>query len=439
MKKYLLLVCLVGACMLSACSAKGQQKSSETSENAVTIRVSVIQEIENPLKKAIADYEKEHPNVTIQLKENTEYSDVELKRAQLFSELSSGDGPDVIYCDRTSMGYFADKGCLMELSNVLTEETKQSYLASVLKSGEHAGGFYLLPTHLNLSAIYVNPEVFDGEEWSISQVLEIIKAKEQSGSPFEDIWLLYEGHSTPGEILRYFFLEDIIHSELIDLENSFGDFQSELFHEVLEVCKKYGEQEDRNVPSTREDRARSIQEQKLLCFSEPLINFSKFSTLGRLMDENTNLVGVPTLSASGLQLTGVTGIAVNKETKHKEEVLDFLDCLFNQQYFETNPVDQIPTRKDCLEGKVQTDADWTDDVVVWTSATMSVKVPGKANGDSFEKEYMDFLNHCIPYDERNDYIINIIVEEAEPYFTGEKDLDTVCKLVQNRVQLYLDE
>lgn len=118
MKKYLLLVCLVGACMLSACSAKGQQKSSETSENAVTIRVSAIHEIENPLKKAIADYEKEHPNVTIQLKENTEYSDVELKRAQLFSELSSGDGPDVIYCDRTSMGYFADKGCFMAKSGV---------------------------------------------------------------------------------------------------------------------------------------------------------------------------------------------------------------------------------------------------------------------------------------------------------------------------------
>ena len=36
-------------------------------------------------------------------------------------------------------------------------------------------------------------------------------------------------------------------------------------------------------------------------------------------------------------------------------------------------------------------------------------------------------------------VIGIITEEAEPYLAGEKNLDDVVKIIQNRVQLYLAE
>ena len=36
-------------------------------------------------------------------------------------------------------------------------------------------------------------------------------------------------------------------------------------------------------------------------------------------------------------------------------------------------------------------------------------------------------------------IINIIMEEAQPYFLGQKDLDTVCDIMQSRVSILLSE
>ena len=36
-------------------------------------------------------------------------------------------------------------------------------------------------------------------------------------------------------------------------------------------------------------------------------------------------------------------------------------------------------------------------------------------------------------------IQNIIDEEAQPYFAGQKELEEVTKLIQNRVALYLQE
>ena len=39
----------------------------------------------------------------------------------------------------------------------------------------------------------------------------------------------------------------------------------------------------------------------------------------------------------------------------------------------------------------------------------------------------------------NDLIRRIIQEEVQPYFQGQKDLDTVCDIIQSRVSILLSE
>ena len=40
---------------------------------------------------------------------------------------------------------------------------------------------------------------------------------------------------------------------------------------------------------------------------------------------------------------------------------------------------------------------------------------------------------------QNQTIRDIVLEEAEPYFHDQKGLEETCKIIQNRVQLYLNE
>ena len=49
------------------------------------------------------------------------------------------------------------------------------------------------------------------------------------------------------------------------------------------------------------------------------------------------------------------------------------------------------------------------------------------------------MDSCVLMPPEDDAIADIVMEEAEPYFAGDKDLDTVVEIIQNRVQLYLDE
>ncbi|MBQ7925751.1 MAG: hypothetical protein IJ335_05590, partial [Lachnospiraceae bacterium] len=40
---------------------------------------------------------------------------------------------------------------------------------------------------------------------------------------------------------------------------------------------------------------------------------------------------------------------------------------------------------------------------------------------------------------RDYQVLDIVQEEAEAYFQGQKNVDEVCAIIQSRVQLYLDE
>ena len=39
----------------------------------------------------------------------------------------------------------------------------------------------------------------------------------------------------------------------------------------------------------------------------------------------------------------------------------------------------------------------------------------------------------------SDEILNIILEDAEPYFEGQKSVDEVAGIIQNRVGIYINE
>lgn len=49
------------------------------------------------------------------------------------------------------------------------------------------------------------------------------------------------------------------------------------------------------------------------------------------------------------------------------------------------------------------------------------------------------MDSCILYPTADSTIAGIVWEETEPYFNGDKDLDSVVDIIQRRVQTYLDE
>lgn len=59
--------------------------------------------------------------------------------------------------------------------------------------------------------------------------------------------------------------------------------------------------------------------------------------------------------------------------------------------------------------------------------------------ESQKQRLAKMLEEAIPDSYENYSIRKIIRQEVQPFFMGDKELDGVCEIIQNRVQLYLDE
>ena len=55
------------------------------------------------------------------------------------------------------------------------------------------------------------------------------------------------------------------------------------------------------------------------------------------------------------------------------------------------------------------------------------------------EDFIPYLEMCVPFPAENTVIQNIVFEELEPYFEHDKTLEQALKLIDSRVQIYLDE
>ena len=63
----------------------------------------------------------------------------------------------------------------------------------------------------------------------------------------------------------------------------------------------------------------------------------------------------------------------------------------------------------------------------------------KPDGSTCLEEFREFLNSCRAEPKWPPQIEQILAEEPEPYFKGDKSTEKAVTLLQSRVQLYLDE
>ena len=63
----------------------------------------------------------------------------------------------------------------------------------------------------------------------------------------------------------------------------------------------------------------------------------------------------------------------------------------------------------------------------------------KEDGSTYAEEYAKFLDNCVSRPMKYLDVWNMIMEDAEKYLEGDQSLEEVCRIIQSRVRLYLQE
>lgn len=401
---------------------------------AVVIRLEMLCRGDDYIQACVSEYGRRHPGVVIELAEQEEDAGAQLNR--LMARMSLGEGPELLLVKSPQLQTLQREGMLAELSGVLPEDEQQQIFPGALENGRIDGGLYGISYTATLSTLLVSDQVWQDGKWTLEDILQLIKEREGTEDEIEQ-FSGYSGTSgRGGQMLYNLVLANIGDSSFLDLQTGKCYFDTEEFCQVLELCKKW-EQKEQGGQRTEQEQ---VLEGKALVYKVEG-NLIHFSWVLASLGEGFHAVGYPARERTGNLMMGYDGcVAVSANAEHREVIDDFLRFLVGykaQKLYGTNWV-RIDVLRDSVEEGIE-NYDGTVTPVFQIGNRSVIPLEGKTDGSSYLPEFLEAAGSAVSYEAELDLIRNIVQEEADACFAGDRGVQETSQIIQSRVQIYLDE
>lgn len=400
------------------------------------------------VKTDVVAFNKQSDKYRIEIKEYGEGDkDYETMMNLWSADLSSGEGPDIIdmyYCP-VGLKELVDMGVVEDLYPYLDKDgelNREDYIENAMKAYELDGKLYAIMRCFGISTVIgKTSDVGSGATWTLDDVFALMDGK---GSGVE----LFE-YTTKYNALQMMMQtnEDLF----VDEESGECNFEDEEFIKILEFANRFPNEVeyDPNGPSQME----KIRSGELLLLKESVTSVQQYQLYEYKFGEPVNLIGYPTTKTSGTMIepNGTTA-AMNVNSKNKEGVWEFFRFLLEEERQENlqSANAGFPVMRSALEKQFEKDmqAEYYEDVDgekkekpkgTWTSGskgevTVDVYAATKEQTDKMWEMIEMAENHHI-----DSQMLEIIMDEAQSFFDGQKSAQEVAALIQNRMQIYINE
>lgn len=329
-------------------------------------------------------------------------------RNRMIADMVAGEGADVLFVSEENMRILQEKGLLADIREFLPEDLLNKLRTNIMTMGEKEDMLWGIPMGVEVSTLFVNNHIWEGDSWTIKDVLELVDAWQKE-------YLLTHGHAPANVIsmLQALAGDGLAGSDFVDLDNGICRFDSPEFIKVLEICMKYAETP---INYNLDSMADMINNGEYIGFIAADCDMKSLTHWYLEHGDNMHTVGYPSERGTGNYLTCQGMLVVNKNCKSREAVQEYLENILSKKMQKILNESSIPLRNDMEQ-----------------------------NDFEYEKEYDAYLkaeeliSKSVACDSRYDKIKEMIFEECMPYFYGEKTAEETVKVIQNRVQLYLDE
>lgn len=363
----------------------------------------------------------------------------------LYNAILSKETIDIIDLAGINVENLSRQGIFEDLSPYLEQSktfSRSDFVDGILEAYTFDGNLVGIPESFRLRTVVGDKSKLGSDAGLTLEGLLAIAGRNPQAMPFDEI--------TREEMMQYLmmFNEDAF----IDWETGKCHFDSAQFKAVLEFVNRFPDstgngRDDVSLPS-------KIQNGNVLFAIADMKGLKAFQLYGAMFGETAVCVGFPTIDGKGgtlLFADNAFGIAASSGNKSGawdfiESVLERknIDGMDNEEvyyaYYYYEP-SQFPTMKKALSAI--------------TDYIMEIDKAGKFSSRHYSDGW-SFTSHAVTQDEINtildlvpdatpyfsvedDEIIKIINEEAGAYYSGQKGIDDVLKIIQNRIQLYVDE
>ena len=213
---------------------------------------------------------------------------------------------------------------------------------------------------------------------------------------------------------------------MVDWKAGSCDFNTPLFEKLLEAARRYGYDDRRTL---EQEITHRIDVTSYFHFSSPAEQKEEgLVSVGTLFDDGCHVVSYP-----------LYAMAINSNSPHKEGAWEFIEFLLGEEVQYREELYLLPVHRESFDKWLEWELWWLTESRFENGRGYIPVYHGENTSAEKVNAYKKAIEDAKPLPTQTAPILKIIQEEAEDYFNGSKNAEEVSRVINNRVQLYLDE
>ena len=417
------------------------------------LTVAQLQYYDYELGQRIVKFNRSHEDVRLELKDYMQYNTEEDPSAGLTkftTELMAGNGPDIIPMNSVPYRQLASRGLLEDLYPFIEaddEIRREDFFPNLLEALEVDGGLYQACSDFSVETLIGAGSIVGNSP----------------GWTYEDFYLAWEKMPEDCTILEPWVTRQAVLSSLLGLEmDQFVDwssgevhFESQAFKDLMEFTMLFPESFDWSTYELTESTNDLIRQGRQMLTQTYLYGLDSLLYSDSDFGGSATYIGWPCSEGVGSILMPNGGYGMSHNCRNKEAAWDFLRTTLTedgQRNTRQIPVNQKIFREkleEIMTVNYQKDSDGNE---ILNENGEKIPIPrGTLWMDDGEtrviyamtQEQADAIvavaESCKRISDYDSSIYDIVSGQAMAWYSGEKSLDEVCRLIQSRANLYINE
>lgn len=399
----------------------------ESPKTQLTLGVTMLQP---EMRRVITSFNRYQNEVTIEPIVYVEGWDYNAGYGKLMLDIIQGKAPDLITIYDENL---ARNGTYSDLYAFMQEDAelkKEDFVSNVLRVYEVNGRLHTIAPSFLVYTMWGAGSTVNGRKGiDAADMIQLLQSK---GGDINSI----EGFSADENVLTT--LCGLNMDQFIDWSEGTCDFTGNEFQQIIDFAKEY-------EGKPYESLYRAIRNGDVLLTLGLITSVEDYRLASEMYGENVQFIGYPTGKGNGSAAQFTDSLAINSQSGHQKEAWEFVKYYVQNGYSGTGfPIvqEQFDTvLEESLHETLVPDEDGKLSRVAKTGYTewdvISIRI-FKCEPEDVEA-VRTLVNDISDKFKYHTEIQKIIDEEVPFYLNSQKGIEEVCKTIQNRVQLYLDE
>lgn len=403
--------------------------------------------VDYSVRQQVVNFNKKSDTYRIQIKDYSMYNteeDYTLAQTRLNTDIVSGNVPDILQLNSSlPVESYIAKGLFEDLYPYIDSDeeiSRDDLLMNVMDVFSTEGKLYkLVPTFSVMTVAGKTADVGKEPGWTLDDLNALLASKPEGTEVFFD--------SIRSSVLTNWM--QMSSEQFINWETGECSFDSDGFVKLLEFVKQFPESwddekfQDENYWNGYDSIYRDGRALLSVCYLSDFASYNRMEE-GSFGEEIT-MIGFPAENKKGSAFDYNTSFAMSSKSANKEGAWEFLRYFLSYDY--QKDMGGFPTNAKCyeeLKEKAKQKPYYLDennkkveyDDTYYVNGIEIIIPPMTDEKIQKVEDFIFSIDQTVVYDEN---LINIITEEAEGFFSGQKSAKEVAGIIQSRVKIYVNE